>query len=284
MELPRITIVTPSYNQDKFLHETIQSVHNQDYPNLEYFIVDGGSKDNSIDIFKKYEDKIDWWVSEKDKGQADAINRGFLRASGEILCWVNSDDILLPNCLHEVAKNYLKNNKPELIHSNCVYINEDGLIIKLIRIPKQTRFFVFRGVWSMPAPAVFFKASFLKKVGYLNMEYHLSMDLDICMRIIKAGGRISYIPKYLGAYRWHATSKTSIDISNRKKKNIENYETKLIYNSTLPGSTESSRKLWKILWKVYRMINLNYLRSFLETTKATGLHWKKVFSNRTDKT
>ena len=140
--LPKISIVTPSYNQGKFLRETIESVLNQDYPNLEYFIVDGGSTDNSVDIIREYEDRIDWWVSEKDKGQSDAINKGFKRASGELLCWVNSDDVLLSDCLSKVAYRYINNGKPELIHTNFLYMDQNGIITRMIRIPidrKSTR-------------------------------------------------------------------------------------------------------------------------------------------------
>ena len=127
--LPKITIVTPSYNQGQFLRETIESVINQDYPSLEYFVIDGGSTDNSVDIIREYEDRINWWESEKDGGQSEAINKGFSKASGEILGWVNSDDVLLPGCLRVVSDYYLRNNKPDLIHSNLALINKEGIIV-----------------------------------------------------------------------------------------------------------------------------------------------------------
>ena len=94
MNYLRITVVTPSYNQGQFIESTILSVIEQNYPNLEYFICDGGSNDQTVDIIKKYENKIDWWCSEKDKGQTDAINKGMRRATGDIVCWINSDDVL----------------------------------------------------------------------------------------------------------------------------------------------------------------------------------------------
>ena len=100
MEYPKITVVTPSYNQGQFIEATIQSVIGQQYPNLEYIVCDGGSTDETVEILKKYTDKITWWCSEKDKGQSDAINKGMRKATGDIVCWINSDDVLLPGTLH----------------------------------------------------------------------------------------------------------------------------------------------------------------------------------------
>jgi glycosyltransferase involved in cell wall biosynthesis len=275
---PRISIVTPSYNQGKFIRETIESVLNQNYPNLEYFIVDGGSTDGSVDIIREYGSRIDWWVSEKDNGQSDAINKGFKKASGDLLCWVNSDDILLPGCLKSVAESYINNNKPELIHTNFIYIDQGSSVIKMIRIPRQTRFFIYRGIWSVSVPSSFFSTSLMHKVGYLNTDYHVSMDLDMWIRMIKAGARIHYIPKYMGAFRFHAASKTTFQIFSEKYSDSSDSEHNKIMDFAFPGTTTKSRWQWLMVWKFYRLINFNYLLSFIDTLAFRGKHWKQVFS------
>ena len=111
MQLPRITLVTPSFNQAPFLDMTIRSVLDQNYPNLEYFVMDGGSTDHSVDVIKKYEKQIAWWVSEKDKGQSNAINKGFARATGDLYAYINSDDTLAPGALHAAAQAYQQGHK-----------------------------------------------------------------------------------------------------------------------------------------------------------------------------
>jgi glycosyltransferase involved in cell wall biosynthesis len=277
-DYPRISVVTSSFNQGNFLRETIESVINQNYPNLEYFIIDGGSTDNSVEIIREYESQIDWWVSEKDKGQSDAINKGFKKSTGELLCWVNSDDILLPGCLQEIASCYLKNKKPDLIHTNFLHIDSEGVIKRMIRIPRQTRFFMYHGVWSVSVPSSFFSAFLFRHVGYLNPDYHISMDLDIWLRMIKAGAKVHYIPKYLGAFRLHQNSKTLNILSSKENRESRfEHEHDRILDTALKGTTRKSRLIWRMVWRFYQLFNFNYLRSFIETVHISGKHWKQVF-------
>src|SRR5215831_18533986 len=125
MSVPRISIVTPSYNQGRFIEETIQSVLSQDYPNLEYIIIDGGSKDQSVDIIRKYEKRLAYWVSEKDSGAADAIAKGFRRATGDIMAYLNSDDLYSPETLRAVAEVF-QAGRSDVVYGNTWWIDSDG--------------------------------------------------------------------------------------------------------------------------------------------------------------
>jgi len=131
VDLPRITIVTPSFDQAKYLPETIESVLKQDYPNLEYIIIDGGSTDGSVDVIKRYERHLSYWVSEKDSGQSEAINKGFKKATGEFFNWINSDDVLFPGALHRIAEAFAKNPDADLIVGDHARSHADGRIIKV---------------------------------------------------------------------------------------------------------------------------------------------------------
>lgn len=181
---PRITVVTPSFNQVEFLEETILSVLNQGYPNLQYIIIDGGSSDGSVEIIRKYEMRLTYWVSEKDKGQSNAINKGWQRASGEILCWLNSDDYLLPDTLFRVAELFKKHPDAGFIHANAIRIDQTGqpsgeplgghfdLATSLIRSKNP-----------VAQPATFIAKQALADVGFLNEDLHMSMDWDLWIRI-----------------------------------------------------------------------------------------------------
>jgi glycosyltransferase involved in cell wall biosynthesis len=127
--LPKVSIITPSFNQGKFLEASICSVLEQNYPNIEYIIVDGGSQDESVEVIKKYQDRLAWWVSEKDKGHADALNKGFSRATGEILAWLNSDDIYFPNAISEVVAVLTSHPEVGMVYGDAELIDDAGMTV-----------------------------------------------------------------------------------------------------------------------------------------------------------
>jgi glycosyltransferase involved in cell wall biosynthesis len=262
MKLPKITIVTPSFNQAKYLPEAIESILTQNYPNLEYIIIDGASTDGSVDIIKKYESRLSHWVSEKDKGQSDAIMKGFARSSGELFAWVNSDDILLPGCLQRIAEQYVQSGYPDILTGNVIYLDEEGRITRYIRLPRQSRFFFFRGVWHVSAPAIFFKASLFRSVGGVNLDYHLCMDFDLWMKMMVKDARVVHIPCLLGGYRWHPETKTMRYLANSTSRVPP--EREQVYRENIRGYVEWQVLFWKRIYKLYQLLNLNYLRGYIE--------------------
>jgi glycosyltransferase involved in cell wall biosynthesis len=213
MNFPKISIVIPSYNQGQFLEETILSIINQQYPNLELFVVDGGSNDNSVGIIKKYEQYITWWVSESDKGQSDAINKGFAKATGEIITWINSDDILLPLSLNKVAQHFLTfPQKTGLIHGGTILFDEKKDIETRFNYLAPSPESYLSGM-AFSQPAAFFKKKYFDKAGFLNNDLNFGMDYDLFMRLVLIS-TFQPVKDIFSKYRLHDQSK-SIAESNK---------------------------------------------------------------------
>lgn len=202
-----ISIVTPSYNQARYIEQTIKSVLSQDYPRIEYLIVDGGSTDGSQNIIKKYEDKLGWWVSEKDRGQTDAINKGFARARGDILAWINSDDTYEPGAV-TAAVAYLRDH-PEvgMVYGDCNFINESGKVIGRFNSAQTNYRLLRRGYAHIPQQTMFFRADLWKQVGPLDPSFYFAMDYDLWTRIA-ARTEIKYVPQTWANFRLHSSGKT----------------------------------------------------------------------------
>lgn len=202
-----ISIVTPSYNQAHFLEETIQSVLSQDYPQIEYLIIDGGSTDKTVDIIKKYEAKLAGWASEKDGGQTDAINKGFARANGDILAWINSDDTYEPSAVTEAVK-YLQDH-PEvgMVYGDCNYTNESGRVIGKFNAAQTNYRLLRQGYTRIPQQTMFFRAELWKQVGPLDPSFYFAMDYDLWTRIA-ARTEIKYIPQTWANFRLHTSGKS----------------------------------------------------------------------------
>lgn len=184
-EWPRITIVTPSYNQGEFIEETILSVLWQSYPNLEYIIIDGGSTDESVEIIKKYEKYLTYWVSEPDRGQSHAINKGFVRCTGEIVAWLNSDDCFNEGILYKIARIFIQKPETNLITCPVRRVTAEAKEITITYTPSTAFQDIFKWSDYMPQAGVFFRKKLLDKVGYLDESLQMQMDYDLWFRFAK---------------------------------------------------------------------------------------------------
>jgi glycosyltransferase involved in cell wall biosynthesis len=202
---PLITIVTPSYNQSRYLEQTIRSVLEQDYPSVEYFVIDGGSTDSSVEIIRKYESQLSGWVSEKDKGQAEAINKGFLRGSGEYIAWLNSDDLYQPGAIRAAIETFQKHPEAGLVYGNVLSIDENAQPFNLQTFqPYSLTDLMSFNIISQPA--VFMRRAVLEQAGHLDLGYHLLLDHHLWLRMAALAPMV-YIPATLAAARYHAEAK-----------------------------------------------------------------------------
>jgi glycosyltransferase involved in cell wall biosynthesis len=216
--LPLVSIITPSFNQAPFLEETIKSVLEQDYPHIEYIVIDGGSTDGSVEIIKKYASPLEnfrhsihAWVSEQDKGQTDAINKGFAQAKGDILAWINSDDTYNPKAVGEAVLYLMENPDVAMVYADCNFIDEQGRVIGKFA-SRQTDYHRLRqGYVHIPQQTMFFRAAYWKELGPLDPSFYFAMDYDLWVRIA-ARAPIKYLPgRTWASFRIHASSKTNVN-------------------------------------------------------------------------
>lgn len=206
---PRITVITPSYNQGDYIEATILSVLNQNYPSLEYIIIDGGSKDNTVDIIKKYEKQITYWISEPDSGQANAINKAFKIATGDIINWINSDDELAPNALATIGKTFINNpnctlciGRIEMFNNNEILSRSSSVISPLL---EQNI-----GFGKVNQPSMYFSAKCHKQLLGLDERLHYMMDTEWYLRYLMVFGNdtIIDVDEIFSRFRYHDSSKT----------------------------------------------------------------------------
>ena len=208
-EWPRITIVTPSFNQGRFLEETIRSVLLQRYPNLEYFVIDGGSTDESVSVIERYAHHLDFCVSEKDRGQTHAINKGFARATGSILSWLNSDDVLLPGALHRLAKHAMAPHPEKSLWCGRSYrCDSDGEIFAFYIPPRRMSRWMLQVGSQLAQEATFFPKSLYDEVGPLDESLKFAMDYDFWVRCWQNGAKFIHLPYFVSVMRFHHSSKS----------------------------------------------------------------------------
>ena len=206
MVWPKFSVIVISYNQGRFIEETLLSIINQNYPNLELIVIDGGSTDNSIDIIKHFSNYFSYWVSEPDGGQTHGLIKGFSRSTGEIQCWLNSDDLHEENTLFEVARYFLEHPKVDAVFGDATWINENNQVLRRqCEIPFNKYIWMYTYNY-IPGMSMFWRKALYEKAGGLNAEFDLAMDADLWIRFSDVG-QIKHVPRMWSRMRFYPEQK-----------------------------------------------------------------------------
>lgn len=248
--LPRVTIVTPSYNQGKFLEKAIRSVLEQQYPDLEYIIFDGASHDESVGILKKYQGHLAFWRSEPDKGQSHAIIKGFEKATGDIWGWLNSDDVLLPNALLSVGMFFQKHPEIDVVYGDSLSIDEYDRILRETRSVSFNKNAFLTSSFSLHQASIFWRRTIYLKSKGVNIDDHLTMDRDLWLELYQAGARFKYLPKPLACFRYYPDTKTAQNAQKIAALMHENVKKRFGIDLRSPR--------WQVIRKLMRIRTLCY--------------------------
>lgn len=269
---PKISIVTPTYNQGNYIEYTILSVLNQNYPNLEYIIIDGGSTDNTVDIIKKYEKYITCWVSEKDNGQSEAIRKGFDMATGDLFMWQNSDDVYMPGAFFYIANIFFKNSSYDVFYGDKYIIDQKNTIVserKLVQLSQKLIKLSSRyGGFGIYQPASVWKRTLYYEVGGVDKSFQFCMDNDLISKFILNNAKFLHINYHITAFRVHKDSKTT-NLRAIAKKEIERIsENKGLEYYSKPNCIRFILQMYKII-KYFINGNLKYVlyRKFIDKYK-----------------
>jgi glycosyltransferase involved in cell wall biosynthesis len=209
---PKISVIMPSYNQAEYIEEAICSILNQDYSNIELIIIDGGSTDNTVDIIKKYKERIYFWSSQKDNGQTDAINTGFRLATGDLVAWMNSDDFYLKDAFKKVASYYSDlDETPDAIFGDIALVDDKSNLIRVNKYPRNRLLHFEQEGCMMTNQATFWKRSLFNQIGFLDESYQFAMDYEFFYRLTYKKFKIHHIPQLIGAFRYQEESKSMSD-------------------------------------------------------------------------
>ncbi len=212
--MPKISIVVPSFNQGRFIAATLQSIVDQNYPKLQLIVVDGGSKDETVEVIKQYAAHIDWWVSEPDSGQTAAINKGFGRSSGEIMAWINSDDLAAPGSLFRVADWFAAHPETDVVYGDRLLIDENGDEVSRWILPSHSRR-VLDWADFIPQETLYWRRSAWNLVGArLDESFRFAMDWDFLLRLSSKQVNFEHLPFFLGMFRVHQNQKTSSQMTS----------------------------------------------------------------------
>ena len=273
MNQPLISVITPSYNQAQFLEKTIQSVLTQDYPAIEYIIIDGGSNDGSQDIIKKYEQKLSFWLSEKDKGQADAVNKGLAKATGKYVGWLNSDDLYLPGTISKAVELLEAFPHAGFVFGDVQAIDENGKITNIMHYGdwKLEDLIQFRIIGQ---PGVFMRKENLDHCGGLDLSYHFLLDHQLWLRMGLEAGMV-YSSQIWSAARFHASAK---NVSQAASFGQEAYRL-VNWIKSEPGFHNLWNQYHKKIWAGAHRMNARYLLDGGQPGAALRAYWAGLKSD-----
>lgn len=235
---PKISIIMPSFNQGVFLDQAIRSITDQQYPAIELIVMDGGSTDESVEVIKSHAGSIAYWQSEKDNGQSDAINRGFEKATGDIICWLNSDDVYLPGALNAVAHTFASDPTCNWITGQHIKFGEGLVSWHRPLEPPQTKV-EWLTACPVAQPSTFWRMSLYKKFGPLDDRFHFALDYEYWVRFAFGGETLRYIERPLSGFRLHGDSKT---VQSQEKFRAEEETLRAMYIDKLSASERSQLK------------------------------------------
>lgn len=262
---PKISIVTPSFKQAGFIERTMKSVLDQNYPNLEYFVQDGGGRDGTEEILKSYSDRLTGWESRPDSGQSQAINLGFAKTSGEIMAWLNSDDLLFPGSLAYVASYFNRHPEVDVVYGHRILIDEDDKQIGRWMLPRHDDE-VLSWADFIPQETMFWRRRIWEKAGgEIDESFRFAMDWDLLIRFREAGARFARLPRFLGGFRIHMQQKTSAEISGVGIQEMTRIRERML--GRVPSDAEIHAAILPYLrkhviedlgWRIGRSLNIHY--------------------------
>jgi glycosyltransferase involved in cell wall biosynthesis len=274
-EWPRISIVTPSFNQGKFVEETLRSVLLQNYPNLEYIVIDGASTDDSVQIIRKYEPFLDFFVSEPDQGHADAVNKGLRRATGSILAFINSDDFYLPGALASVARQFQGGKPADLIYGGCRFVDQASreFIDHKADISSLDEILDYKNVWranrEIVQPETFWRKSIFEKTGAFNTRIPFSFCYEYWCRMLIAGAVFRRMDEDLACFRFHPAQKSQ----REKDTSFEEYLAMAepwLWDKSVPLSARKRSEL-QSEW----LYNSKYIPAWAASVKRQESTWRR---------
>lgn len=272
--IPLISIVMVVYNGAEFIEEALKSVFNQSYENIEFIVIDGASKDNTVEILHKYDALIDYWVSEPDTGQSDAFNKGFSVCSGDLVTWLNSDELLVPNCIEKVAKKIENDKSIQWLSGDIIMTDRDKNIIRCRSGEGATQLLSKFGFLNVYGPSSFFTLDVFNKVGKMNVDLHYTMDTDLWWRFTEQGIKLHRLESYVYIYRLHENSKTARYIVRNEEQNPEQSQENIdLCNKYMMCNNRLKKTFGKIVLMIIRLFSFNYINSLLDSIQYKG---KKV--------